>query len=89
MLDLPARLFATDGFVPRWACGLWTPFHGWLHVLSDCGIAAAYFAIPCLLAYFVLRRRDVPFLPVFWLFAAFVLSCGVGHAIEATLFWHP
>ena len=28
-------------------------------------------------------------IPLFWLFAAFVLSCGFGRFIEATLFWHP
>ena len=82
-------LFDTTGFPPRWSCGNWSEAHGWLHILSDLGIFAAYFAIPCVLVYFVRKRADVPFMPVFWLFAAFILSCGIGHAIEASLFWNP
>ncbi len=89
MFDLFARLFDTSGFPPRWQCGQWTAEHGWLHVGSDAAIFGAYFAIPAVLGYFVLRRKDVPFHRVFWLFAAFILCCGIGHAIEATIFWHP
>ena len=33
--------------------------------------------------------KDIPFLPIFWLFAGFILFCGTGHLIEATIFWHP
>jgi signal transduction histidine kinase/ActR/RegA family two-component response regulator len=83
------NLFDTTGFTPRWECGAWSDTHGWLHILSDTAIFGAYFAIPLVLVYFVSRRKDVPFMPVFWLFALFILSCGIGHLIEATLFWHP
>lgn len=83
------RLFDTDGFPARWHCGTWTPGHGWLHILSDVGIFGAYMAIPIVLAYFIWKRRDIPFQPVFWLFVAFIASCGIGHLIEATIFWHP
>ncbi len=89
MLDFFSHLFDTAGFMPRWGCGSWTSGHGWLHILSDVAIFGAYFAIPVVLTYFVVRRRDIPFLPVFWLFAIFILSCGIGHLIEATIFWHP
>src|SRR5262249_45682839 len=67
----------------------WTDAHGWLHILSDLGIWSAYFAIPCLLVYFVLRRRDLPFPAIFWLFGAFILACGTTHLMEAIIFWHP
>ncbi|MEZ6140443.1 MAG: response regulator [Zavarzinella sp.] len=89
MADFFFNLFNTNGFPARWNCGTWTAGHGWLHIIADSAIFAAYFAIPCLLAYFVLRRRDLPFPPIFWLFAMFILSCGIGHAIEASIFWHP
>lgn len=89
MLTSFAYLFDTTGFPPRWYCGEWSAAHGWLHIVSDLGIFTAYFAIPCVLVYFVRKRADVPFMPVVWLFAAFILSCGIGHAIEASLFWHP
>ena len=89
MFSFITKLLDTSDFVARWNCGDWSDAHGWLHILSDVAIFGAYFAIPVVLAFFVLRRKDVPFLPIFWLFAAFILSCGIGHAIEATLFWQP
>src|SRR5262249_10265764 len=74
----------------RWYCGNWTAAHGWLHILSDIAIFGAYAAIPAVLVLFALRRRkDIPFLPIFWLFAGFILFCGTGHLIEATIFWQP
>jgi branched-subunit amino acid ABC-type transport system permease component len=82
-------LFDTSDFPARWTCGSWSSLHGWTHVIADLAIFGAYLAIPLVLAFFVLRRRDLPFLPIFWLFAAFILSCGIGHLIEATIFWHP
>jgi PAS domain S-box-containing protein len=83
------KLFDTSDFPPRWHCGVWTQGHGWLHILSDLAIFAAYAAIPIALTYFIRRRKDVPFLPIFWLFAAFIIFCGLTHLIEATIFWHP
>ncbi len=46
-------------------------------------------AIPAILAYFILKRKDFPFLPVFWLFAAFIFSCGTTHLLDAGIFWWP
>ena len=89
IMDLAASLFDTSGFPPRWNCGSWSAAHGWTHIIADIGIFAAYAAIPCVLTYFILRRRDIPFQRVFWLFSLFILSCGFGHLIEATIFWHP
>jgi two-component sensor histidine kinase len=82
-------LFDTTGFPARWFCGRWTPLHGWLHIAADLAVFAAYGAIPLALVYFVRRRRDAPFLPVFWLFAAFIMACGFGHLVDATVFWRP
>ncbi len=82
-------LFDTSDFPARWHCGDWTDLHGWTHVIADVAIFGAYFAIPGVLIYFIRRRRDTPFLPIFWLFAAFILSCGLVHLVEATIFWHP
>lgn len=83
------RLFSTDGFPPRWHCGSWTQFHGWLYILSDVTIWLAYFIIPTLLILFIQRRRDVPFPPVFWLFGAFIVLCGTTHLVDAIMFWAP
>jgi signal transduction histidine kinase/CheY-like chemotaxis protein len=89
MLEFFSNLFNTEGFPPRWHCGIWSDGEGWLHILSDIAVFGAYTAIPVVLAYFVLRKRDVPFPRIFWLFAAFIFSCGFGHLLEAIIFWHP
>ena len=89
MANVLSELFDTSGFPPRWYCGIWSDALGWLHIGSDLAIFGAYFAIPCVLAYFVVRRRDVPFPNVLWLFVIFILSCGFGHLLEAVIFWYP
>src|SRR5262249_13180916 len=73
----------------RWHCGAWTPGHGWLHILSDLGVWSSYVAIPLVLGYFILRRRDVPFRTLFVLFGAFIFACGTTHLMEAIIFWWP
>src|SRR5262245_43914012 len=88
-MEFVRKLFDGSDFPARWTCGLWTPAHGWLHIVSDVAIWGAYMAIPVVLAFFVRHRRDLPFPRIFWLFGAFIFACGTGHLIEATLFWHP
>ena len=88
-MEFFTSLFDTSDFPARWRCGNWTPAHGWLHILSDLGVWAAYFAIPLVLGYFVARRRDLPFRRVFLLFVAFILLCGTTHLMEAIIFWWP
>ncbi len=82
-------LFDTSNWPPRWQCGIWTDFHGWLYVVSDLMIFAAYFAIPILLYRIVSKRKDLPFLKLFWLFIAFILLCGSTHLLDAIIFWWP
>ena len=85
-------LLGTDGFPPRWRCGTaWEaePWVGWLHVVGDSLIAAAYVSIPVLLIVLVRKRGDLPFHWVGGLFAAFILACGATHAIDAVIFWEP
>src|SRR5690606_31263902 len=67
----------------------WTDAHGWLHITSDLAIFGAYAAIPCVLAWFVRNRTDVPFSGVFWMFAGVIMFCGLGHLAEAVIFWPP
>lgn len=86
MLDY---LFDTDPYPPRWLCGSWSSAEGWAHILSDLATAAAYLAIPTIVVLFMLRRRELPFDKLFWLFAAFIFSCGTVHLIEAIIFWQP
>ena len=89
MANVVSELFDTSGFPARWYCGIWSDALGWLHIGSDTAIFAAYMAIPLVLAYFVLRKPDVPFPKLFWLFVVFIFSCGFEHLLEAVIFWHP
>lgn len=83
------QLFATVDFPPRWYCGIWSEFHGWLYIISDLTIWLAYFIIPVILVWFIKKRPDVPFLPVFYLFGAFIICCGATHLIDVAIFWWP
>ena len=89
MFDFLSKLFDTSDFPARWHCGNWTAGHGWLHILSDLGVWSAYVAIPVVLGFFVLRRKDIPFRGIFVLFGAFILACGTTHLMEAIIFWWP
>jgi len=88
-MDFWRNLFNTDDFPARWYCGQWTDGHGWLHVLSDLAIWSAYFAIPCVLGYLMVQRKEFPFRRILLLFGAFILLCGTTHLMEAAIFWWP
>jgi chemotaxis family two-component system sensor kinase Cph1 len=84
------RLFATDEWPPRWHCGNWTSFHGWLYILSDLTIWVAYFLIPLIiLNYLGKKKNGIKFQKVYLLFAAFILLCGITHFLDAMMFWIP
>ncbi|MBX3444331.1 MAG: PAS domain S-box protein [Planctomyces sp.] len=86
------RIFDTEGFPKRWECGpnwIQEPGWGWLHIVSDVAIWAAYMAIPIVLISLVRNRRDIPFSRVFWLFGAFIFACGLTHLLDAGVFWWP
>jgi PAS domain S-box-containing protein len=89
MTDWLTSLWSTDGFVPRKECGAWTP--GWvaLHTLSDVLIWLAYLSIPLVLLAVARHPAVRPLRPMLWLFAAFIVSCGTVHLIEAVIFDHP
>jgi len=84
-----ALLLSPAGFPARWHCGHWTSFHGWLYIVSDLFIWAAYFVIPFLLVNFIRQRRDVPFDRMFWMFGLFIFACGATHLLDALIFWVP
>jgi len=57
--------------------------------LSDGAITLAYCVISVELAYFARRRRDLPHVWMFWLFAIFILGCGTIHFLEIWSAWDP
>ncbi|MBD2439226.1 ATP-binding protein [Nostoc sp. FACHB-110] len=81
--------FISENFIPHGHCYLWQPGLVWLHVLSDCIIAFSYYSIPLTLIYFVRKRQDIPFKNIFFLFGAFIISCGTTHVMEVVTLWHP
>ena len=89
VLDFLYNLTSTADWPPRWFCGKWSDFHGWLTILSDLSIWLAYFLIPIILIKVIQSKDDLPFLPVFWLFGAFIILCGFTHLMDAVIFWWP
>lgn len=88
MLDFFQHLLSSAGFEPHGHCYLWQPEILWLHVGSDAFIAFAYFSIPLMLLYFVNKRRDLVYRPVFVMFGVFVLLCGMTHLLDIWTVWH-
>ena len=90
IIDFFQKLFNPSGFPARWNCGKgWTDFHGWLYIISDLLIWSAYFAIPLLIVSYITKRKDVRFHKVYFLFAGFILTCGITHLLDAVVFWYP
>ncbi|MGP1274499.1 MAG: sensor histidine kinase [Caulobacterales bacterium] len=84
-----AHALSTHGFMPHGMCYLWEPSILWTHVVSDAVIALAYFSIPAALALFSVRRPDLVYRPVMWLFVAFILLCGATHLFSIWTVWNP
>jgi two-component system, chemotaxis family, sensor kinase Cph1 len=90
MVPFFQKLFDTTDFTPRWVCGNWETGHGWLHILSDLAIFGAYFAIPLAITFYISKKRgEVSYPRLFWLFSAFIFSCGTTHLVDAIIFYHP
>ena len=87
--NLLNNLLFTGSYIPHGHCYLWQGELVALHIVSDSIIALAYYSIPLSLIYFISQRRDLPFRNIFWLFVAFIISCGTTHLIEVWTIWHP
>ncbi|QSE98821.1 sensor histidine kinase [Fulvivirga lutea] len=83
-------VFDTSQWPARWNCGVWSPAHGWLYIISDIITWLAYFSIPGVLGfYYIKKQREIPFKYVYLLFITFILACGLTHLIDAIIFWWP
>jgi PAS domain S-box-containing protein len=89
MFDWLTSLFSTDGFVPRRECGAWTPEWVAVHTASDVLTWLAYLSIPLVLLTIARHPAVRPLRPLLWLFAAFIVSCGTVHLLEAVMFDRP
>jgi signal transduction histidine kinase len=88
--DFFKGLVDTNLWPARWHCGTWSDFHGWLYIISDIMIWAAYFMIPVIiLRYLTKKKPGILFHNAYILFAAFILLCGTTHFLDAVMFWVP
>lgn len=89
MQELENNIIESE-FMPHGFCFLWRPELIWLHAIADLVIALAYFAIP--LTIFIImhkKKKDMPFIWVFGMFATFIFFCGLTHIIELIAIWRP
>lgn len=70
-------------------CLLWQPWLVTLWAGSDLLIFLSYLAIPIALVLFLRRRPDIRYRGLVSLFAAFILLCGLTHALSIVTLWFP
>jgi PAS domain S-box-containing protein len=85
-----SRLFDTQGFEAPWQSGsAWTQSMGLALMLANFATALAYFAIPVLIIYFLIRRNHVRWSSLWFLFFIALVVGGLTHLLAATAFWWP
>ena len=89
IIEFFKKLFDSSDWPPRWHCGRWTEFHGWLYIISDLLIWSAYFTIPIVIIRYISKKQGIRFVRLYFLFAAFILACGATHFLDAVAFWIP
>ncbi len=89
MFELVPLLLFSKIYIPHGHCYLWQPFLVSLHLISDALISLSYYFIPIALLRLLNERRDTPFRIVWFLFAAFIISCGTTHFLSIITLWYP
>ena len=89
VIEFFKKIFDYSDWPPRWHCGKWSDFHGWLYIISDLLIWSAYFTLPLVIIKYITRKKDAEFVKLYFLFAAFILACGATHFLDAVSFWIP
>lgn len=79
----------SQSLMPHGYCLAWNPQLLTLFVVGNLLIAASYFSIPAALWIFILKRKDLAFIGVFRLFAAFIFLCGTTHIMKLVTIWTP
>lgn len=75
------------GYAPHALCLLYDPAILAVEVITNLGIALAYFLIPFALWRFLRRVDTLPFRSVWVMFVIFIFACGTSHITRvATLF---
>lgn len=79
----------SGSLIPDIAGVLWQPWMVLLWAGSDLLIFAAYMAIPLAIVLVLRRRADLAHRGLVSLFAAFILLCGLTHALGIIALWYP
>lgn len=74
-------------FLPRWEYAVWNSTLGWFEITAHFILAAVYIAIPLFMLRATYKRKDMPFRLQACMFAAFIMCCGISHALNAITFW--
>jgi len=77
------------GFMPHGMCYLWRLDILLMHVTADLLIGLAYFSIPVVIWLFAVKRSDILFRPVAYLFILFIILCGATHLFSIYTIWTP
>lgn len=89
MIDSLTRVFDDAGLMPHGVCFAWRPDLVFAHAGADLLITIAYLVIPLALVKLVRSREDIQYGWVFNIFAAFILLCGLTHAVNIFVLWEP
>lgn len=84
-----SNIFNINSLMPHGYCLSWNSTLLWLHVISDVLITLSYYSIPLSLAYFIRKRKDLPYAWLFAMGALFIVACGTTHLMSAVLIWIP
>ncbi|WP_439637641.1 sensor histidine kinase [Oceanicaulis sp.] len=77
------------GFMPHGMCYLWRLDILIMHVLADVLIGLSYLSIPVVIWWISVKRPDILFRPVAYLFILFIIFCGVTHLFSIYTIWTP
>ncbi len=84
MLNLIQSDLMPHGFCIKWSSDLLN-----IYVVSDVLIFFAYTYIGIGLILFAKSHKELEWNMLLWLFAAFILACGVTHLMDLVTFWFP
>jgi PAS domain S-box-containing protein len=89
MFVMLADLFKDASLLPHGYCLLWDPWLISAHLFSDIAIFLAYAAIPVAIYMFLRKRPTLAMSNLAWLFALFILFCGITHLASAVALYLP
>lgn len=75
--------------IPHGYCIAWDPSLLTAFVVGNLLIALSYFAIPLVILRFVRQRTDIDYKSLHWLFAGFIVTCGITHLLHVIELWYP